>query len=547
MVVFSLDVAGFRSLNNVTVSPFAPVTILAGRNGAGKSNILRALNLVADPLSSASSLSSEDFSPGSPQIRIGLWIAITESEHTGIAKPIRQAKSGQSKPLQDFARAFYRDIFYRVIFNKSNPAQPAYYVAYKKTSNTYPLWAKGATSQVNGEVLAWLTTMLKKHYQIMKTQDSFGSIPTSERNDISALLMKQFLSVDPGERARFNELRDNLSLITEGVCGEIQPAGPASQGESTDALSCVQMRSEVERSYYVPVPYMGDGAQRVALILYHIVNSSCGLLGIEEPEAGLHPGAQKRFRRVLDNVSSKYRKRLLITTHSSAFLDGWNAASLLKVDIVKGKTVLSRAGDREQVVEIAQILGISPGDALAADGIIWVEGPSDVNVYGALLSTLGVDLDANNVLLMWAGGDAMQHLTAAELKRLNPNFAVMLDSDRTSAHKRPSEWKKRLAEECRAAGAFAFITQRREIENYLPLRTIRRYYDKPDLPDLGEYGQLAPHISTHAQGKAYNKMRDSGPIARLVTKKELDSLGDLAQALRDLQLCISRWKGQPAK
>jgi hypothetical protein len=288
---------------------------------------------------------------------------------------------------------------------------------------------------------------------------------------------------------------------------------------------------------------MGDGSQRVALILYYIVNSPHRILGIEEPELSLHPGAQKRFRQVLDRLCSKYQKQLLVTTHSPVFLDGWEAASLFKVDISKGKSVLSAVADREQAIGVARMLGISPGDSFVADGIIWVEGPSDVSIYTAFLQKLGIDLEAKNVLLMWGGGDAMQHLSVSELQRLNPNFAVMLDSERTSSQKQIAAWKKRLCGQCNEVGAFAFVTQRRAIENYFSLRAVRQHYNKRDLPLFGEYVELAAHISAHIPGRSYGKIRDAGPIVANMTAKEIENLGDLTQALRSLQSIIARWKG----
>lgn len=542
MEITSVGVAGFRSLTAIRLSPLARTTILAGRNSSGKSNILRALRLATDPSEFGSSLLEDDFSPGSSEIQITLDINTSAHESTTLDQPIRAAEAGVSKPLTDFVKTFYPNIHYFVRFRKDDLGKHTVYLGYKKTTNLYPLFAKGASTAVNNQILKAFEELLRQHYRMITTRDSFGSIKASERDEISAVLMGQFVSIDPAQRARYNEIRDSLLFITEGIGGEIQPAQLPPGGESNESPPRCQTRSEVERSYYVPLSYMGDGAQRVALTLYYLVNSQHATIGIEEPELSLHPGAQKRFRATLDRLCSKYQKRLLLTTHSPTFLVGWEAAILFKIDISKGRTVVDEAVEREQALQVARMLGVGPGDALAADGIIWVEGPSDVEIYGAFLRTLGSDPEANNILLMWGGGDAMRHVHANELMCLNPNFAVVMDSDRTSAHKEVTPWKKRLAEECGEKGVLAFITERREIENYFSPRALREYYRKPNLPPVGEYEQLTAQISTHAPGQKYLKMRDAGAIARAMTAREVDNLADVTRMLREIRRLISRWK-----
>ncbi len=541
MLLQSLIVKGFRSIAESKLPLTSGVTILVGRNSTGKSNILRALRLATQVSTLGPKLRDEDFSPGISLIDIYLQVAISNEEQENFADPIKKAKVQVSKPLVDFSRGRYPDLLYNVDIAKGN-LLIRHYLGYRKVSKRYPLFGTGASSSVNLDILRIFQSMLTKLYFPILCQDCFDRIPENDQHDIARILMAQYLNNDLAIRSHYNEVRDGLWFITEGIGGEIQPA-QLPHDKSKGPAERYLLRSEIEKTHFVPLPNMGEGAKRIALVLYHIVNSPCAIIGIEEPETNLHPGAQRRFRNKLDSLSTKYGKKLLLTTHSTLFIDGWQSAKIHKVDIVKGMTSLSSPLQRDRLMDVAQILGVSPGDALASDGIIWVEGPSDRSVYTIFFKTLGTDLDANNISLMWVGGDALQHVTVGGLKQLNPNFVVLIDSERTSPTGKVPKWKRQLAEEFEHNGYMFFMTQRRSIENYFTLRAIGRYYNAPKMPALGHYDDLETHIQKNLQAnRTYSKMRDSAPIARLMSAAEVESLGDLTMALRRVQDLISAWK-----
>jgi len=540
MWVQSLRIEGFRSIQQRITLPLASrITILVGRNSTGKSNLLRALKLVSNFPTLAEELRDEDFSPGSSEIKIAVVVRISEAERKSVAKSIAESKVAVSRSLSDFSKGSYLRLWYLATVTKAS-LSCSYYLAYQKISKWHPLFSR-RTSSPDNETLSRFQEMLKKHYLAIQCQDCFDRIPAEEQNEIAGLLTQQYMDNNQVTRTRYNEVRDALSFITEGIGGEIQPAQLGGE-KSEDSEAKFQIRTEIEKKYYVPLPYMGEGAKRVALVLYHIVNSPCGIIGIEEPETNLHSGAQKRFRNTLDTLCVKYNKRIILTTHSTVFIDRWQSASVHKVDIGHGLTTLSHALERDGLTEVARLLGVSPGDALAADGIIWVEGPSDLAVYESLFRTIGTDLEANNISIMWVGGDALRHIRLAELKQLNPNFAVLIDSERTSARGGVPRWKTQFAKDCQEEGNMFFMTQFRSIENYFTLRAIRQYYHAPKIPAFGNYDALDAYIQQNLPGKSYSKMRDAGPIAKLMTPTEVENLGDLTAALHSVQTLISEWK-----
>ena len=446
-----------------------------------------------------------------------------------------------SKALNDFIKGPYRTVRFTARFPRARPTQPSVYLGYRKVSQYHPLWGRLANTASNNAVREAFESLLRSHLRVIQLHDSFGTVDLATQSSIAAVTNDQFMTPSPGKRGLYNEIRDDVSYIMEGIGGEIQPASGASNESGENNL---QLRTEVEHSYTLPLTSQGDGAQRVFLILHHLVNAREPLIAVEEPEICLHSGAQRRFRSVIDHLSTKYQRQVVISTHSSVFLDGWQASAIYSVGITEGNSTIAEISGRESALEAARALGVNPGDALAADGIVWVEGPSDAVVYKRLLGLLGVDLDSLNVSVMWGGGDAIRHLTASDLSKLNPNFVVFLDSDKTSPRKAPAPWKTAMAKDCRAVNAQAFITGRRELENYFSSNAVGRHYGVAGLPQVDPYDDFDDYISNNITGRKYLKGRDADPIAARMTASEVEQLDDLTEALREVQRRIGVWKNQ---
>jgi energy-coupling factor transporter ATP-binding protein EcfA2 len=125
------------------------------------------------------------------------------------------------------------------------------------------------------------------------------------------------------------------------------------------------------------------------------------LLLIEEPEAGLHPEAQRRVAALLRELPGSGVQSVVVS-HSAAFI---NAASS------DGQRLVTRsAGGRSAVVEpegveeIRRELGISPADALLGSSFVICEGVTDVAVFREWARTIGADLDESGVRLTDSGG-----------------------------------------------------------------------------------------------------------------------------------------------
>lgn len=135
---------------------------------------------------------------------------------------------------------------------------------------------------------------------------------------------------------------------------------------------------------------------------------------------------------------------------------------------------LSR-GERWQ---IAEDLGYCASDSLQAKAVIWVEGPSDrISITHWLRSVAPELIEGTDYSVLFYGGGLNSHLTAAtevdlvqqliDLRAFNRDMAIGMNSDRRSARAKLKATPKRLLAEADDDWRMIWITNGREIENYV--------------------------------------------------------------------------------
>ncbi|MFT3955642.1 MAG: hypothetical protein QM722_15025 [Piscinibacter sp.] len=107
---------------------------------------------------------------------------------------------------------------------------------------------------------------------------------------------------------------------------------------------------------------------------------------------------------------------------------------------------------------------------------MWVEGPSDRIYVSAWLKAVAPELvEGLHFSIMFYGGRLLSHLTADDstvnefisLQRLNRHVAIVFDSDKRDATGVLNSTKQRIIEEIERFGGYSWVTQGREIENYV--------------------------------------------------------------------------------
>ena len=325
----------------------------------------------------------------------------------------------------------------------------------------------------------------------------------------------------------------------------------------------------------VPLSRSGSGLKTVILVLLNLlvvpeIDSSHKrqyLFAFEELENNLHPALLRRLFQYLADFVEREECILFLTSHSSVALDFFGPREDTQIihashDGTSGstKTVVAHFDHVGLLTE----LGARPSDLLQANGVIWLEGPSDrfyFNRFVELFSD-GTLREGRDYQCDFYGGSNLANSTFAapessddtfaNLLRLNHNIAVICDGDRTAASGQGSRIKgrvQRIKQEVEEIpGAFLWITEAKEIENYIPGSVWSRVYDMPDLPDPEKYNRFptgdfeeTDFVLKHIKRKSFDKVDFAMKAVDHMTRDGLASRFEMQGKMESLVKTIKTW------
>ncbi|RLI74500.1 hypothetical protein DRO97_05840 [Archaeoglobales archaeon] len=207
----------------------------------------------------------------------------------------------------------------------------------------------------------------------------------------------------------------------------------------------------------IPITHRGSGVQRYLILamleIYRQLKIGKGyLLLFEEPEIYLHIGAQKKMCAILKDFSKE--GRVIISTHSSIFVDKSDISTTYLLIKEDGETRLRKFQGNKEILEE---LGMSPSDIFLTNGIILVEGPSDVEIIKVFAESIFENWDEYNIAIIPIGGSNIEHQNPATLLTVNPNVVVILDPDVKSKSSVLSSKKETLKRKFENAGIAVYL------------------------------------------------------------------------------------------
>jgi hypothetical protein len=137
-----------------------------------------------------------------------------------------------------------------------------------------------------------------------------------------------------------------------------------------------------------PLDQSGTGIGQVLAILYVVLTSNePQVILIDEPQSFLHPGAARKLIEVLkEHPEHQY----VIATHSPTIITAANPQSIILVKHNGNESQLEHL-DGTAAIHLRRYLdeiGASLADVFGADGIVWVEGPTEEKCYPLIVEKL---------------------------------------------------------------------------------------------------------------------------------------------------------------
>lgn len=299
----------------------------------------------------------------------------------------------------------------------------------------------------------------------------------------------------------------------------------------------------------------GSGLKTVILVLLHLLvvpkvsNSALSktVFAFEELENNLHPSLLRRLLRFIEEFALEHDVRVFLTTHSSTTLDLFGAsphAQIIHVthdgSIARSTTVTAHFDKLTVLGE----LGARPSDILQANGIVWVEGPSDAIYLKKWIDLVsgGRFREGRDFVCAFYGGSLLARTQFVEpdvaedelvnLLALNPNVVVVCDGDRLKAGAHLKKRVTRIRKELSGIpGSEMWVTQPKEIEGYLSGSLIARSLALTALSrDVDEYERFFPSESKDGSSYVESVLRLGG-----VDKMELAIRAGAICTLDDLR------------
>jgi hypothetical protein len=316
----------------------------------------------------------------------------------------------------------------------------------------------------------------------------------------------------------------------------------------------------------------GSGLKTVilALCLIHMEPVLAGksldqfIFAFEELENNLHPAIQRRLLSYLAAQSAAHKFPLFLTTHSSIAIDLFNKnpdAQILHVTHNGSHSTVTPVRAYVESRGILDDLDVRASDLLQSNGIIWVEGPSDRVYLNHWLNTWsnGELVEGNHYQCVFYGGRLLSHISSAdpedsgdgvEILRVNRNACILIDSDRRAKGTKLNSTKLRVLREIESINGLGWVTDGREIENYVPFQVLKLWLVDVKLENPPQqFESVFDYLEANCPGKGKTYESKKAVLAetlnKLTKREHLASDSKLSSHLADLCARIRKWNQLP--
>ena len=305
----SLQISGFRGIPNLAIPRLGRVTLLAGKNGVGKTAVLDAVRIyaaagwhgvIADVLRSHGEIRRATVENGvevlhpnwdclfygrdlwaKPGIKIGPSDIDRQLSICTIWSNLGQMKLPWNVQFQG-----EKFIALQLQFQGQDWEIPTDYPLVDFPGRLLPGWASRLPSATDCHFLG----------------------PSPADNLDLAMLWDDAIQRDETHLAIAA-----IELVLDACVELIAAVGdPAHQGDARGRRMLVKIKGQSA----VPLQSLGDGATRLLGVALAIANSRNGFILIDEAENGIHHSIQQNFWNLVLHTAEKYNVQVLATTHS---------------------------------------------------------------------------------------------------------------------------------------------------------------------------------------------------------------------------------------
>jgi hypothetical protein len=300
-----------------------------------------------------------------------------------------------------------------------------------------------------------------------------------------AIKRQEALLTDISDKVK-KEVQEMADLTVEKI-REMNPElaqqlTPRVSNKNWDSLFSVSLTGDED----IPINKRGSGTRRLILLNFFRAKaereaeekSTAVIYGIEEPETSQHPHNQRLLIEAFEELADRPYCQVVLTTHTPMLARRFEQTSLRHVTRdPNNKPVISSGGEEDTLRSIRDTLGVLPDHNIKA--FFGVEGRNDINFLCGVSKTLhAVEPDIpdlqkaeedGHLVFVPLGGSSMD-LWVSRLERFNRPEFYLIDRD---VEPPGLPRYNSVAQSLGARGCIVWITERRELENYIHPDVIR--------------------------------------------------------------------------
>lgn len=325
----SLRVEGFRGIRSLTINRLGRVTLLAGRNGTGKTTVLDAIRIFAERgrLSSLTAVlgRSEEYAG-----RVDGEQSITETPdfealfygrkaRTGTSFTIGLAHDSQAQLLVEVSST--DDVPEEWISRQGKPAMSSRVlrITFGKFEDFLPVF----DGDLDGRGWRWPRRAIPEDGR-----------PEALRTEVLGPGLLNNLDLDQrwGEIALTEQ--EPIALRALNLAASHRVGGVAVvTGDTRSRSRSRRVLVKLENGERVPLRSLGDGAVRLFGVAVALAGAAGGLLLIDEAENGVHHSLQHEYWRLVLRAAADNNVQVIATTHSWDCIRGFASASYENDDV----------------------------------------------------------------------------------------------------------------------------------------------------------------------------------------------------------------------
>lgn len=427
MNIKSVSIKSFKGIQHVELKNCSPINILVGKNNAGKSSILHAIDMAI------LALNLGNWNPF--QLKLEIKDLFTDVGNFEIQLDLYDNQSIQVKSTKEFGPQITPPGTNNSV--KSVLIFPDAGARLLDRNHRTPRWVYEQVEARNfGSVNALEILYTIKHYSERNengfTQDSY----TSLINEI------KYYFPDLTNIASDRTDRDISTLVYEEF------------GRRLDIL------------------YSGTGLKHFIDVLIKTTLSKANIVLLDEPEMGLHPDLQRQFIEYLVKLSKEKKIQFFISTHSPIFLNYSDDFSFYRITNRQGvRDVQTIPSDATHT--LLSDLGIRPSDVFNQDICLLVEGASEVVFFEHIIRNLyKSDFEKIGIGIIQYGGSAADGIIsgAIDVSNITPTqkYTFWLRDRDEKPTNPPATSSTQFKNALEKAGLTCQILKKREIEYYYP-------------------------------------------------------------------------------